>query len=168
MHPSPLSSHIVTFLEWWEHLWSTLLADFKYIVDVIAQTLGCVQVFVTPWTAACQASLSLTISQSLLKFMSIESVMPSTHLILWLPLLLLSSVFPSIMDFSSEPAVCFRWPKYWSFSFSLCPSSVGSPLRLTGLISFCPRDFHESSWHHSSKVPILWHSSFFMVQLSQP
>ena len=89
MHPSPPSSHTFSWVGgvWWEHLWSTLLADFKYIVDVIAQSLGCVQVFVTPWTAAFQASLSL-ISQSLPKFTSIKSVMPSNHLILCCPLLL--------------------------------------------------------------------------------
>ena len=96
-----------------------------------------VQLFVTPWTAAHQASLSLTMSWSLPKFMSIASVMPSSHLILWRPFLL-SSIFPSIRDFSSESAVRIRWPKYWSFSFSISPSmntQGWSPLRLTGLIS---------------------------------
>ena len=85
----------------------------------------------TPWTAACQASLSITNSQSLLKLMSIESVMPSNHLILCCPLLLLPSIFPSIRVFSNESALCIRWPKYWSFSFNISPSSEYS-----GLISF--------------------------------
>ena len=86
----------------------------------------------TPWTAACQASLSITNSQSLLKLMSIESVMPSNHLILCCPLLLLSSIFPSIRVFSNESALCIRWPKYWSFSFSIRPSMN----KYSGLISF--------------------------------
>ena len=97
-----------------------------------------VQCFATPWTGAYQAFLSLTISWSLPKFISIASVMPSSHLILWCPLLLLPSIFPSIRDFSNESAVCIRWLKYWSFSFSISPSYEYSgwyPLRLTGLIS---------------------------------
>ena len=88
---------------------------------VVAQLPSCVRLFVTPWTAAHQASLSFTISESLLKFMSIESVMPSNHLILCRPLLLLPSVFPSISFFSNESTLRFRWPKYWSFSFSISP-----------------------------------------------
>ena len=91
---------------------------------------------VTPWAAACQASLSLTISQNLPKFMLIELAMPSSHLILWRPLLLLPSIFPSIRDFYNESSVHIRWPKDRSFSFSISPSSeYQSPLRLTGLIS---------------------------------
>ena len=96
-----------------------------------AQLLSCVQLFVTPWTAARQASLSITSSWSLPKLMSIESVMPSNHLILSHPLLLLPSIFPSIMVFSNESALLTRWPKYWSFSFSISPSNDYS-----GLISF--------------------------------
>ena len=95
------------------------------------QSLSCVQLFGTPWTAARQASLSITNSQRLLKFMSIKPVMPSNHLILYLPLLLLPSIFPSIRAFSKELALCIRWPKYWSFSFNISPSSEYS-----GLISF--------------------------------
>ena len=95
------------------------------------QSLSHVWLFVTPWTAAHQASLSITNSQSLLKFMSIESVMPSDHLILCHPLLLLPSIFPSIRIFSNNLALCIRWPKYWSFSFSISPSNEYS-----GLISF--------------------------------
>ena len=100
----------------------------KYFV---VQSLSHVQLFVTSWTAACQASLSFTISQSLLKLMSIELVMPSNHLILCHPLPLLPSIFPSIRVFSNESALCIGWPKYWSFIFSISPSNEYS-----GLISF--------------------------------
>ena len=99
---------------------------------------SCVQLFATPWTAAHQASLTITNSQSLLKLMSIESVMPSNHLILCHPLLLLPSIFPSISVFSNESALCIRWPKYWSFSFSISPSNEHQdrfPLGWTGWIT---------------------------------
>ena len=95
------------------------------------QSLSRGQLFANPWTAACQAFLSVTNSQSLLKLMSIESVMPFNHLILCRPLLLLPSIFPSIRDFSKELILCIRWPKYWSSSFSISPSS-----KYSGLISF--------------------------------
>ena len=95
------------------------------------QSLNQVRLFVTPWTAACQASLSIANSQSLLKYMSIESMMPSNHLILCCPLLLPPSIFPSIRVFSNESVLRIRWPKYWSFSFSISPSNEYS-----GLISF--------------------------------
>ena len=103
--------------------------------------------FVTPWTAAHQASLSITNPQSLLNLMSIESMMPSKHLILCHPLLLPPSIFPSIRVFSNESVFHIRCPKYWSFSFSISPSNEYSwlPLGLTGLISFSPRDSQESS-----------------------
>ena len=126
----------------------------------------------TPWTAAHQASLSFTNSQSLLKLMSIESVMPSKHLILWCPLLLLPSVFLSIRAFSNESVLCIRWPEYWSFSFSISPSSEYS-----GLISFRIDWLHLLAvqgtlksllQHYSSKASILRCSAFFMVQLSHP
>ena len=129
-------------------------------------------IFATPWTAACQASLSITNSQSLLKLMSIESVMPSNHLILCQPLLLLPSIFPSIRIFSSESVLRSRWPKYWSFSFSIRPSNEYS-----GLISFrmdwlgllaVQGTLKSLLQHHSSKASILQHSAFFMVQLSHP
>ena len=102
------------------------------------QSLSRVQLFATLWTAACQASLFFTNSRSLLKLMSIESVMPSNHLILCHPLLLQPSIIPSIRVFSNESVLHIRWPKYWSFSFSICPSNEYSlliSLRLTGLIS---------------------------------
>ena len=136
------------------------------------QSLGHVQLFVTPWTAACQASLSITSSQSLLKLMSIELVMPSNHLILCHPLLLLPSIFPSTRVFSNEPVLRIRWPKYWSFGFSISPSSEYS-----GLISFRIHWFDLFAvqqtrkcllHHHSSKASLLRHSAFFMVQLSHP
>ena len=98
---------------------------------VIVQSLSHVRLFATPWTAACQTSLFITNSQSLLKLMLIELVMPSNHLILCCPLLLPFSIFPSIRVFSNESVICIRWPKYWSFSFSISPSNEYS-----GLISF--------------------------------
>ena len=100
-------------------------------MSFVVQSLSHVWLFVTPWTAACQASMSFTISQSLLKLMSIESVMASNHLIFCRPILLLPSIFPSVRVFFSESPLCIRWPKYWSFSFSISPSSEYS-----GLISF--------------------------------
>ena len=102
-----------------------------YVYTTVIQSLSHVQLFATPWTAAHQVSLSFTIFQSLLKLMSIESVMPSNHLILCRPLLLLPSIFPSIRVFSNESAFLIMWPKYWSFSFSISPSNEYS-----GLISF--------------------------------
>ena len=125
----------------------------------------------TPWTA-CQASLSFTNSQSLLKLMSFELVMPSNHLILCRPLLLLPSVFPSIRVFSSESVICIRRPTYWSFSFSISPSNGYS-----GLISFrmdwldllaVQGTLKSLLQHHSSKASSLQHSAFFIVQLSHP
>ena len=125
----------------------------------------------TPWAAARQASLSITNSQSLLKLMSIESVMPSNHLILYHPLLLLPSIFPSIRTFSNESVLCNRWPKYWNFSFSICPSNDYS-----GLISFrmdwldllsVQGTLKSLLQHHSSEAIIFQHSVFFIVQLSQ-
>ena len=107
-------------------------------VCLVVQWLSHVQLFVTPWTAAHQASLSFTISRSLLKLMCIESVMPSNHLILCRPLLLLPLIFPSIMVFSNESVLHIRWPRYWSFSFNISPSNEYSglfPLGLTGWIS---------------------------------
>ena len=126
----------------------------------------------TPWTAARQASLSITNSQCLLKLMSIKSVMPSIHLILCRPLLLLPSIFLSIRVFSKESVLHIRWPKYWSFSFSISPSNEYS-----GLISFrvdwldllaVQGTLKSLLQHYSSKASILWHSAFFIVQLSHP
>ena len=127
---------------------------------------------VTPWTAACQASLSITNSRSLLKLMCIGLVMPFNHLILYHPLLFLPSIFPSIRVFSNESVLCIMWPKYWSFSFSINPSNEYS-----GLISFridwfdllaVQGTLRSLLQHHSSKASILWHSAFFIAQLSHP
>ena len=122
-----------------------------------------------PRPAACQASLSFTISQSLFKFMSIESVMPSNHLILH-HCLLLPSVFPSIRVFSNESVLCIRWPKYWSFSFSMSPSHEYSRLitfRIDWFDLLAVQGTLKSLLqHHSSKASILWHSAIFIVQLS--
>ena len=136
------------------------------------QSFSHVQLFATPWTAAHQASLSITNFWSLLKLMSIESVMPSNHLILCHPLLLQPSIFPTIGVFSKESVLCIRWPKYWSFSFSISPSNEYS-----GLISFridwfdllaVQGTLKSLLQHHSSKASILQCSAFFMVQLSHP
>ena len=130
------------------------------------QSLRRVRHFGTPWTAACQASLSINNSRSLLKLMSIESVMPSSHLIFRRPLLLMPSIFPSIRVFGSESVLRIRWPKYWSFSFTISPSNEYS-----GLISFMMDwlDLLAAQWilknlqHHSSKASILLLSAFIVV-----
>ena len=140
--------------------------------SLVQLLLSCVRLFETPWTAACQASLSITNSWSLLRLVSIKLVMPSNHLISCHPLPLLPSIFSSIRVFSNESVLRISWPKYWSFSFSISPSNEHS-----GLISF------RTDWldllavqgtlksllqHHSSKASILQHSDFFIVQLSNP
>ena len=126
----------------------------------------------TPWTAAHQVPLSSTISQSLLKFMSIESMMPSNYLILCHPLLLLPSIFPSIRAFSNELVLRIRWPKYWSFSFNICPSDEFSRLlsfRMDWFDLLAVQGTLKSLLqHHSSKASILQHSAFLIVQLSHP
>ena len=131
-----------------------------------------VQLFTTPWTAAQQASLSITNSWSLLKLMSTELVMPSNHIILCHPHFLLPSIFPRIRVFSNESVLCIRWPKYWSFSFSISPYSEYS-----GLISFridwldllaVQGTLKSLLQHHSSKASILHHSVLFVVQLLHP
>ena len=128
--------------------------------------------FMISWTAACQASLSFTIPQSLLKLMSIELEMPSNHLVLCCPLILLSSVFPTVRVFSSKSVLHIRWPKYWSFNFSISPSNEYS-----WLISFrinwfdllaVQRTLKSLVQHHSLKASVLQHSALFMVQLSHP
>ena len=123
----------------------TTRATWETLLCVSVQSLSHVQLFAAPWTAACQASLSITNSQSLPKLMSIESLMLSNHLILCHPLLLLPKIFPSIRVFSNESTLCMRWPKYWSFSFNISPSN-----------------------EHSVLLSILRCSAFFMVQLSHP
>ena len=143
---------------------------FGFISSV--QSLSRVQLFVTPWTAALQPSLSITNSRSLLKLVSIESVMPSNDLSLYCPLLLPPSIFPSIRVFSNESVLHIEWPKYWSFSFNISPSNEYS-----GLISFrmvwldllaVQGTLKSLLQHHSSKASILQRSSFVIVQLPHP
>ena len=125
----------------------------------------------TPWTAAHQASLSITNSLSLLKLMFIESVMPTNHLLLFRPLLLLPSIFPSIRVFSNESVLLIRWPKYWSVSFSISPSNEYSGLisfRMDWLDLVVQGTLKSLLQHHSSKASVLWCSAFFIVQLSHP
>ena len=142
------------------------------IISCSVQSLSCVRLFATSWTAAHQASLSITNSWSLLELMSFESVMPSNHLILCRPLLLQPSIFPSIRVFSNESALCLRWPKYWSFSFNISPSNEYSGLiyfRMDWLDLLAVQGTLKSLLqHHSSKASILCHSAFFIVQLSHP
>ena len=150
-------------------LWICLLFPVQFSS---VQLLSHVRLFATPWITACQSSLSITNSWSLLKHMSIESVMPSSHLILCRPLLLLPTIPPIIRVFSNESSLCMRWPKYWSFSSSISPSNEHP-----GLISF------RMDWldllavqgtlkgllqHHNSKASIFQSSAFFTVQLSHP
>ena len=148
------------------------LIKFYFFNLSSVQLLSHIQLFATPWTAAHQTSLSITNSQSLLKLMSIELVMPSNHLILCCPILLLPSIFPSIRVFSNELALCIRWPKYWSFSFSISASNEYS-----GLISFrmdwldvlvVQGTLKSLLQHYRLKVSILQYSAFFIVQLSHP
>ena len=135
--------------------WDSWIMNFQ----AVFQAFSHVRLFVTPWTAARQASMSFIIFQSLLKLMSIESMIPSNHLILCHPLLFLFSIFPSIRVFSSESTLHIRWPKNWSFSFSISPSNAYSGL--IGLIKSLLQ-------YHSSKASVLQCSGFFTVQLSYP
>ena len=133
------------------------------------QSLSRVRLFATPWIAACQASLSITNSRSLLRLISIESVMPSSHLILCRPLLLLPPIPPSVRVFSNESVLHMRWPKYWSFSFSISPSNEHSSFRVDWLdLLAVQRTLKSLLQHHSSKASIFQPSAFFIVQLSHP
>ena len=154
------------------NLWVRVSFSLQRYQLSAVQSLSRVRLFVTPGTAACQASLSITNCWRLLKLMSIESVMPSNHLILCHPLLLLPSVFPSVRGFFNESALCIRWPKYWTFSVSISPFNEYS-----GLISFrmdwldllaVQGTLKSLLQHHSLKASILQHSAFFIVQLSHP
>ena len=163
----PLYMYVHT--AWWRKVYASKSDSVQFSS---VQLLSCVRLFVTPWIAARQASRSITNSQSSPKLMCIESVMPSSHLILCRPLLLLPPIPPSIRVFSNESTLCMRWPKYWSFSLNISPSNEHP-----GLISF------RMDWldllevqgtrrsllqHHGSKASILWCSAFFTVQLSHP
>ena len=148
------------------------MAGFTFSWFSSVQSLSCVQLFVTPWAAARQASLYVTNSWSLLQLTSVESVMPSNHLILCRPLLLPPSIFPSIRVFADGSVLLIRWPKYWSFSINISPSNEYSRLisfRMDWLDLLAVQGTLKSVFqHHSSKASILQHSAFFMVQLSHP
>ena len=155
-----------------DHINLYMLIIFASVQFSSVQSLTCVRLFATPWIATRQASLSITISWSSLRLTSIYSVMPSSHLILSHPLLLLPSMSPSIRDFSNESTLLMRWPKYWSFSISIIPSK-----EIPGLISFrmdlldllaVQGTLKSLLKHHSSNASILWRSAFFTVQLSHP
>ena len=149
-------------------IYSFFFLQWKLLRYTLVHSLSCVQLFATPWTAGMPGFPSFTISRSLLKLMSFESVMPSNHLTLCRPLLHVPSIFSSIRVFTNESVLRIRWPKYWSFHFS--PSN-----KYSGLISFRIDEFDLLAvWgtvksliqHHSLKASILWHSGFFMVQIS--
>ena len=146
--------------------WTLPKSYYQFMFSSV-QLLSLVWLFATPWTAACQASLSITNSRNLLKLMSIESVMPSNHLILCRPLLLPPPTFPSIRVFSNESVLCIRWPKDWSLSFSISPSNEYSELisfRMDWLDLLAVLGTLKSLLqHHSSKAPFLQHSAFFIV-----
>ena len=166
------SSTLATSFAWWlSKFWSVIRNNLSMCVCVCmwSEVAQSCPTFCNLMDYSTEASLSITNSWSLLKLMSIESGMPSNHLIFCHPLLLLSSVFPSIRVFSSESVLCIRWPKYWSFSFSISPSNEYS-----GLVSFRIERFDLLAFqgtlksllqHHNLKVPVLWLSDFFMVQL---
>ena len=157
----------------WEGILLKILCKLIFFSHQFSQLLSRVQFFATPRTAAHQTSLSITNSWSLLEFMFIESVMPSNHLILCHPLLLLPSIFPSIsffFFFLNESVLCIMWPKHWSFSFSISPSNEYSGLiffRMDWLDLLAVQGSLKSLLqHHSSKASILWHSAFFMPTLT--
>ena len=151
-----------------------LCLNFKvhpHLLIVVVQLLSHIRLFATLWTAARQVSLSFTTSRSLLKLMFIQSVILSNHFILSRPLLLQPSIFPSVRVFSSQSAVLIRWPEYWSFSFSISPSSESLRLisfRIDWFDLLAVQGTLRSLQRHSSKASILWHSAFFVVQLSNP
>ena len=149
----------------------TLNPGFIVAANQPVQVLRHVQLFPTPWTAACLASLSITSSQNLLKLMSIESVMLSNHLIFSCPLLLLPSIFPSIRVFSNESVLHIRWPKYWSFHLSISPSNEYSALisfRIDWLDLLAVQGTLKNLLQNYSSKASIWRSAFFIVQLSHP
>ena len=159
MPPSPEIHEMVTLLN--NKIWNIFSS---------VQSLSRVWLFAAPWTAACQASLSITNPQSLPKLMSIDSMMPFNHLIFCRPLLLLPSIFSSIRVFSNDSALRIRWPRYWSLSLNVSPSNEHSGLisfRMDWLDLLAVQGTHKSLLqHHSSKASVLQHSVFFTVQLS--
>ena len=176
---SPVAPNCRQILYCWDTRESPSIGYFRTVFKNLesvqfssVQSLSCVWLYVTPWTAACQASLFISNPQRLLKLMSLELVMSSNHLILFHPLPLPPSIFPNIRAFSNDSVLHIRWPKYWSLSFSISPSNEYS-----GLISFMmdwldlfavQGTLKSLLQHHSSKASILWLSAFFIVQLSHP
>ena len=157
-------------MAFWLDVWKEERCDSVQFSSV--QSLSHVQFFATPWTTARQASLSITSTQSLLNLVSIESVMPSSHLILCRPLLLLPPIPPNIRVFPNESTLRMRWPKDWSFSFSISPSNE-HPGLISSMMDYLDLFAVQGTLksllqHHSSKAPILQHSAFFTVQLSHP
>ena len=150
---SPIAKIVKDLNTYSQYIW-LLLNSHAFVV--VVQLLSCVQLFATPWTAACQASLFFTVSQSLLKLMSVESVIPSNHFILYCPLFFLPSIFSSIRVFSNELALYIKWPKYWSFSFSISSSNEYSGLLVV------QGTLRSLLQHHSLKASIFQHSAFFM------
>ena len=170
-HPWEVSS-VSSYLKWGQYFLSGITAIRTWYINnqfSSVQSLSRVQLFATPWTAACQASLSMTNSRSSPKPMSIELVMPSSHLILCCPLLLLPLIPPSIRVFSNESTLCTMWPKYWSFSFSISPSNkhpvlISFRMDWLDLLAVQVQGTLKSLLqHHSSKASILRHSAFFTV-----
>ena len=166
------SGFLGVYAQQWD-CWVVWQFYFQFLIlDSSIQSFSHVWLFATPWTVTCQAFLSITNSQSLLKIMSIKSMMPPNHLILCRPLLLPPSIFPSISVFSNESVLCIRWPKYRSFSFSINPSNEYSGLisvRMDWLDLLAVQGTLRSILqHHSSKASVLQHSTFFMVQDSNP
>ena len=171
IHKATAMDHSVFSTTAWTALWFSVLVEILIQFSLV-QLLSSVQLFATPWITAHQAFLSITNSWSLLKLMSIESVKPSSHLILCHPLLLLPPIPPSIRDFSNESTLHMKWPKYWSFSFSISPSNEHP-----GLISFrmdcldllaVQGTLKSLLQHHSSKASVFWCSAFFTVQILHP
>ena len=173
MSPASAGRFFTTGVTWEALVIRILFSKYSFPTSLYSvQSLSHVWLFATPWTAAHQASLSITNSWNLFKLMSIESVMPSNHLILCRPLLLLPSIFLSIWVNSNESVSRIRWPKYWSLSFSISPSNEYSGLisiRIDWLDLLAGQGALKNLLqYHSSKASILWCSAFFMVQLSHP
>ena len=172
LHSMLLRRFLDVTVEWSCNVFTCTAVKYPIVRYCCCCSVSHVWLFATPWTAVCQASLSFSISWSLLKRMSIELVMPFNHLILCHPLLLPPSICPSIRVFSNESVLCIRWPKYWNFSFSIGPSNEYSDLisfRIDWFDLLAVQGTLKSLLqHHSSKASIHWHSAFFIVQLSHP
>ena len=171
IHKTTAMDHSVFSTTAWIALWFSVLVEILIQFSLV-QLLSRVQLFATPWITAQQAFLSISNSWSLLKLMSIESVKPSSHLIICHPLLLLPPIPPSIRVFSNESTLCIRWPKYWSFSFSISPSNEHPALisfRMDWLDLLAVQGTLKSLLqHHNKKASVFWCSAFFIVQILHP